>query len=107
MIDSHVLVLNRFFFPIDTTSVKRAFLMLYGGSAKAVNLDYETFDFNSWSEISATNEDDCIKTVSTVIKIPRVIMVIRYDKVPVKEGAQFLFAVLVTKSSYGIAWPCY
>ena len=69
MIDSHVLVLNRFFFPIDTTSVKRAFLMLYGGSAKAVNLDYETFDFNSWSEISATNEDDCIKTVSTVIKI--------------------------------------
>ena len=85
MIDSHVLVLNRFFFPIDTTSVKRAFLMLYGGSAKAVNLDYETFDFNSWSEISATNEDDCIKTVSTVIKIPRVIMVVRYDKVPSKE----------------------
>ena len=62
-------ILKCFFFPIDTTSVKRAFLMLYGGSAKAVNLDYETFDFNSWSEISATNEDDCIKTVSTVIKI--------------------------------------
>ena len=35
--------LNRFFFPIDTTSVKRAFLMLYGGSAKAVNLDYDAW----------------------------------------------------------------
>ena len=44
MINSPVLVLNKFFFPIDTTNVKRAFLMLYGGAAKAVNLNYETFD---------------------------------------------------------------
>ena len=85
MINSPVLVLNRFFFPIDTTNVKRAFLMLYGGAAKAVNLNYETFDFNSWSEISTKHDDDSIKTVSAIIKIPRVIMVIRYDKVPSKE----------------------
>ncbi|MDA9754110.1 HNH endonuclease [bacterium] len=85
MINSPVLVLNKFFFPIDTTNVKRAFLMLYGGAAKAVNLNYETFDFNTWSEISAANEEDSIKTVSAVIKIPRVIMVVRYDRVPSKE----------------------
>ena len=85
MINSPVLVLNRFFFPIDTTNVKRAFLMLYGGAAKAVNLNYETFDFNSWSEISSSKDEDSIKTVSAIIKIPRVIMVVRYDKVPSKE----------------------
>ena len=66
MINSPVLVLNKFFFPIDTTNVKRAFLMLYGGAAKAVNLNYETFDFNTWSEISAANEEDSIKTVSAL-----------------------------------------
>ena len=59
--------------------------MLYGGAAKAVNLNYETFDFNTWSEISTANEEDSIKTVSAVIKIPRVIMVVRYDRVPSKE----------------------
>ena len=85
MINTPVLVLNKFFFPIDTTNVKRAFLMLYIGAAKAVNVNYETFDFESWSEIATMKNEDCIKTVSKVIKIPRVIIVVRYDKVPSKE----------------------
>ena len=85
MINSSVLVLNKFFFPIDTTNVKRAFLMLYGGAAKAVNLNYETFDFNSWSEISAANVEDWIKTVSAIIIIACVILVVRYDRVRSKE----------------------
>ena len=52
MLNSPVLVLNRYFFPVDITNVKRAFLMLYIGAAKAVDANYETFDFHSWSEIS-------------------------------------------------------
>ena len=85
MINTPVLVLNKFFFPIDTTNVKRAFLMLYCGAAKAVDINYETFDFDSWSQITSMKNDDCIRTVSKIIKIPRVIMVVRYDKVPCKE----------------------
>ena len=85
MLNSPVLVLNKFFFPVDTTSVKRAFLMLYLGAAKAVDANYETFDFDSWSEISDLKKTDSIKTVSKIIKIPRVIIVLRYDKVPSKE----------------------
>ena len=85
MLYTPVLVLNKFFFPIDTTNVKRAFLMLYGGAAKAVDINYETFDFDSWSQITSIKNQDCIRTVSKVIKIPRVIMVVRYDKVPSKE----------------------
>ena len=52
MLSSPVLVLNRYFVPVTITSVKRAFLMLYSGVAKAVGSDYETFDFDSWTDIS-------------------------------------------------------
>jgi 5-methylcytosine-specific restriction endonuclease McrA len=85
MLNSPVLVLNKFFFPVDTTSVKRAFLMLYLGAAKAVDMNYEIFDFESWSEISSLKKSETIRTVSKTIKIPRVIIVLRYDKVHSKE----------------------
>ena len=87
MLTSPVLVLNRYFVPITVTSVKRAFVMLYCGVAKAVDRDYNTFDFDSWSEITALKDrDEVIKTVNTVIKTPRVIMVVRYDGVFRKEA---------------------
>ena len=59
--------------------------MLYIGAAKAVDIDYETFDFDSWSEISILKKSESIRTVSKIIKIPRVIIILRYDKVPNKE----------------------
>ena len=79
MLTSPVLVINRHFVPVTITSVKRAFIMLYCGVAKAVGGNYETFDFESWSQISELRDKDCIMTVSAVIKIPRVIMTVRYD----------------------------
>lgn len=85
MLATPVLVLNRFFVPITVTSLKRAFIMLYGGVAKAVGGNYETFDFDSWSQLSALKDDDYIRTVNRVIKIPRVIMLIRFDKMPRNE----------------------
>ena len=45
----------------------------------------ETFDFDSWSEISILKKSESIRTVSKIIKIPRVIIILRYDKVPNKE----------------------
>jgi len=86
MLTSPVLVLNRYFVPVTITSVKRAFIMLYGGVAKAVGGDYKTFDFESWADISSVKDEDAIQTVSRVIRIPRVIMLIRYDRMPRKEA---------------------
>ena len=79
MLSSPVLVLNKFFIPVSVTSLKRAFILLYGGAAKAVSEDYETFDFNSWSEVATASEDDCVRTVSHIIKAPRVIILMRYE----------------------------
>jgi len=90
MLSSPVLVLNRNFVPITMTSVKRAFVMLFCDAAKAVGGDYETYDFETWSEISELKERgvidrDVIRTVSRVIKIPRVILLLRYDSMPKRE----------------------
>ncbi len=87
MLTSPVLVLNRYFVPVTIISVRRAFLMLYNGAAKAVGSDYETFDFESWSEISTIKErDEAIRTVSAVIKTPRVIILVRYEGFVRKEA---------------------
>jgi len=87
MLTGPVLVLNRYFVPITITSVKRAFVMLYGGIAKAVDREYNTFDFESWSQISELKtHDDVIRTVSSVIKTPRVILLVRYEGVIRKEA---------------------
>ena len=51
MLDSNVLVLNRSYLPIHVTSVRRAFSLIYRGTALAVNGRYETFDFEQWSRV--------------------------------------------------------
>jgi 5-methylcytosine-specific restriction endonuclease McrA len=87
MLTAPVLVLNRYFVPVTITSVKRAFVLMYSGVAKAVGSGYETFDFESWSQISAMNGSlDVIRTVNTVILTPRVIVLVRYEGVIRKEA---------------------
>jgi len=82
MIDAHVLVLNKSYLPVHVTTVKRAFCLLYAGIAKAVNAQYETFDYESWSQITIERNDETIGLVDRVIKIPRVILLLAYDRVP-------------------------
>lgn len=82
MLTSSVLVLNRSFVPVNITTVKRAFCMLYQGIAHAVDEEFKTFDFKSWSELSVSVHDEAIRTVDKIIKIPRVIMLVTYDRLP-------------------------
>jgi 5-methylcytosine-specific restriction endonuclease McrA len=82
MVDAHVLVLNKSYLPVHVTTVKRAFCLLYAGIAKAVNAQYETFDYESWSQITIERNDETLGLVDRVIKIPRVILLLAYDRVP-------------------------
>lgn len=81
MLNSAVLVLNRSYLPIHVTTVRRAFSLIYQGSAVAVNGQYETFDFDSWSRVEASS-DDGVGTTSGRIRVPRVIVLRSYDRVP-------------------------
>ncbi|MCX5916973.1 MAG: HNH endonuclease [Deltaproteobacteria bacterium] len=82
MVDAHVLVLNKSYLPVHVTTVKRAFCLLYAGIAKAVNAQYETFDYESWSQITIERNDETLGLVDRVIKVPRVILLLAYDRVP-------------------------
>jgi 5-methylcytosine-specific restriction endonuclease McrA len=82
MVHAGVLVLNKSFLPVQITTVRRAFCLLYAGIAKAVNSQYETFDFDSWRQIRVEIHDDAIGLVDRMIKVPRVILLIAYDRVP-------------------------
>jgi len=85
VLNTKVLVLNRHFLPVHVTSVRRAFSLLYQGLAEAVDEQYRTFDFDSWSALSATVHDDTIGMVNRVIRVPRVILLLTYDRIPKRQ----------------------
>lgn len=80
MLNSSVLVLNRSYLPIHVTTVRRAFSLIYQGTAMAVNGQYETFDFERWRRQPA--DGDRVGTPSGDILLPRVIVLLTYDRVP-------------------------
>jgi 5-methylcytosine-specific restriction endonuclease McrA len=80
MLNSTVLVLNRSYLPIHVTSARRAFTLIFQGTALALNGEYETFDFASWQRQPAGK--DAIGTPSGDIRVPRVIVLRGYDRVP-------------------------
>ncbi len=82
VLNSKVLVLNRSYFPVHITSVRRAFALLYQGIAKAVDQQYRTFDYESWSALSASVHDETVGLIGRVIRVPRVILLVSYDRVP-------------------------
>lgn len=82
MLNSSVLVLNKSFLPVQVTTVRRAFCLLYAGIAKAVNAQYETFDYASWSRVSAERQEETIGLVGRAIRVPRVILLVAYDRIP-------------------------
>ena len=57
----------------------------YQGLAEAVNEQYQTFDFASWSELSVSMHDDTVGLIDRMIRVPRVILLLTYDRVPKRQ----------------------
>lgn len=85
VLNTKVLVLNRSYFPVHVTSVRRAFSLLYQGIAKAVDQQYRTFDYESWSALSSTVHDETIGLIGRAIRVPRVILLVSYDRIPRRQ----------------------
>lgn len=83
------LVLNRSWMSVQICSVKRAISLVYSGHAKVVDSDYQAYDFDDWSEVSQemveVTADEFICSPSLNIKIPRVIVLMFYDKLPKRQ----------------------
>jgi len=85
VLDSQVLVLNRFFQAVQVTSARRALTLLYKGHVRAVGADYTTYDFDNWSDIPVQPADQFVRTPDQSILIPYVILLTRFEKVPRQE----------------------
>ena len=89
-LDCPVLVLNRLWQPIHTCSVKRALRLVCLGHAQIVQTDgescYQTHDLISWAEHSASHlAGELIRTVRHAFRIPKIIVLALYDRIPRKE----------------------
>ncbi len=81
MLNSSVLVLNRSYLPIHVTTARRAFSLVYQEVARVVDEQYQTFDFDGWRRQRV--ELACaIGTPSGAVAVPRVIVLLTFDRVP-------------------------
>jgi 5-methylcytosine-specific restriction endonuclease McrA len=82
VINTGVLVLNKSYVPVHITTVRRAFSLMYQGMAKAINEQYEIFNFDDWAELKPKSDDEVIGLVNGSMKVPRVIILLAYDRMP-------------------------
>jgi len=82
VLDMPVLALNRSFVPVQVTTVKRAFVLLYGGAAYALDEDGESYDFELWRELPVRRADDGLPIVGGSLRVMRVVHLHRYDRTP-------------------------
>lgn len=90
LLNQQVLVLNRLWQAVNICSVRRALTLLFQGHAQVVLGDddgvFQTFGFREWQDCSRQGPaHELIQSVSFKIRVPRVIMLLVFDRLPKKE----------------------
>jgi 5-methylcytosine-specific restriction endonuclease McrA len=85
-----VLVLNRLWQAVNVCTVRRALGLLCQGHAQVVLGDqdgaFQSFDFDQWADFSEREpHHDSLRTVSLRLRVPRVIVLSLFDKLPRTE----------------------
>lgn len=89
-LNQHVLVLNRLWQAVNVCTVRRALTLLFQGHAQVVfnsgDDNFQTFNFDQWRDFSVQEpHPDSIHAISFKIRVPRVIQLILFDRMPKKE----------------------
>ncbi len=79
---TQVLVVNRCMQAVHITSARRAFVLLFTDVARALDEHWVGHDFRSWSSVAAREEEPSFGTARGPIRIPRVLQLIDYDRLP-------------------------
>ncbi len=92
VLDQPVLVLNRLWQAVNVIAARRAFALLARGHAQVVHQteeNFRTFSLLDWMDFSSYNPPvDAMETVHTInraVRLPRVILLTLFDKLPCKE----------------------
>lgn len=98
-----VLVLNRNWLPINSTTVQAALLQLAAGAATALDIQGENHlvpvKWEEWIELQPLNEDEVIHTSNRKVRMPTVIIAVNYDRL-VKKRAKFTLANVARRDGY-------
>lgn len=89
-LNTQVLVLNRLWQPVNICSARRALILLYLGHAQVVYADEENdfsmHDIQSWTDRSHQyTGSEVIRTISICLRIPRIIVLSIFDRLPKKD----------------------
>ncbi len=90
ILNQQVLVLNRLWQAVNVCSARRALTLLFEGHAQVVASSgdgaFQTFDFHQWRSFSSDIPgEESVHTVSFKIRVPRVILLLVFDRLPKKE----------------------
>jgi 5-methylcytosine-specific restriction endonuclease McrA len=94
LLERPVLVLNRLWQPVHTCSVRRALKLLCLGHAQVVQTEgearYQTHDIRSWVQYSIDDDsssplEEFIHSVKVALRVPKIIVLAIYDRLPRKE----------------------
>jgi 5-methylcytosine-specific restriction endonuclease McrA len=89
-----VLVLNRLYMAVHIIGVRRTFGLLVRELAEVIHIEegqFANFDFQAWREVSQRRaackqpHEDWIRAVNFEIQVPRVIRLLRFDRIPKQE----------------------
>ncbi|MBL8681971.1 MAG: HNH endonuclease [Myxococcales bacterium] len=81
-LSTQVLVVNRCLQAVHITSARRAFVLLYTEVAKALDDTWIGQDFRAWASVAPKPGEASLGTSRGLIRIPRVIQLIDYDRMP-------------------------
>jgi len=104
ILETNVLVLNRFYMAIRVVNVRRAMTLLYRQCAEVIVMEQEQFvsyDFESWVELSQLSalekqpDEDYLQAISYELRVPRICRLTRFERMPaqtVRFNRKNLFA---------------
>ena len=89
-LNQQVLVLNWLWQAVNVCTARRALTLLFDGHAQAVlsspDGSFQTYSFREWKDFSQQEpHPESIRTVSFRIRVPRVILLMIFDRLPKKE----------------------
>lgn len=77
------LVLNKNWQPVGVMSVAKAMTKVFNESAKIIDPeDFQQYSWEDWAELAAEGDADVLKTQHFDIRVPEVIVLQHYDKLP-------------------------
>lgn len=85
VLERPTLVLNRNWQPVAVSTVARALIKVWNESARIVDpANFQIYGWEDWATIRPADNDPVIRTQWLTLKVPEVITLTNYDRLPVK-----------------------